>query len=95
MPSADAPQTPHDELRSQIVDLMLEIMRRDASEAPPVDDTTPCIGGELLVDSLDVLEFVVGIDRVYGVSIRDSDVGREALSDLGTLARFVAEHRTR
>ena len=45
--------------------------------------------------SLDVLELVVAVDRVYGVSLRDGEVGRAVLMNLGTLTRFVAQHRIR
>ena len=91
----EVPADTHDELRSKLVALCCEVMRRDPVDAATVDDATPCLGGLLLQDSLDVLELVVAIDRHYGVSLRDGDVGRAVLANLGTLTRFVAAHRTR
>jgi acyl carrier protein len=70
-------------------------MRRDPIDPATVTDATPCVGAPLLLDSLDVLELVVAIDRVYGVSLRDGEVGRAVLADMGTLTRFVAEQRVR
>ncbi len=86
---------PHDALRAALAAMMLDIARRPPEEAESVTDGTPCVGGPLLTDSLDVLEFVVALDREFGVSIRDGDRGREALRDMGTLTRFVGENRTR
>jgi len=85
-------------LRAELVRLISEVMRHDPEEAPDpatVTDETPCLGSPLLLDSLDVLEFVVALDRVYGVSLRDGDVGRSVLANMGSLTRFVAGSRTR
>ena len=41
------------------------------------------------------MELVVAIDRVYGVSLRDGEVGRAVLTNMGTLTNFVAENRVR
>lgn len=88
----------HEALRAELVRRMCEVMRRDAADAvdpATVTDATPCVGGRLLLDSLDVLEFVVSLDRVYGASLRDGAVGRTVLANMGTLTRFVAANRTR
>ena len=92
MPTEPVPDS-HAELRARLVALMRQIARRDDSAPFDPVDQAPCVGRDLLGDSLDVLEFVVALDRDFGVSIRDSNVGREALKDLGTLTRFVADHQ--
>jgi acyl carrier protein len=94
MPTPATPQT-HDALRTELVALISEVMRRDPIDPATVSDATPCVGGPLLADSLDVLELVVAIDRVYGVSLRDGEVGRAVLTNMGTLTNFVAENRVR
>ncbi len=94
MPSPATAES-HDALRAELVALLCEVVRGDPVDPTTVTDATPCVGAPLLQDSLDVLELVVGIDRVYGVSLRDAEVGRVVLADMGTLTRFVAEHRIR
>lgn len=93
--SSPAPARTHDELRSDLVALVCDVTRREPVDPATVTDATPCFGGALLQDSLDVLELVVAIDRVYGASLRDGDVGRQVLENMGTLTRFVAANRTR
>ena len=85
----------HDALRAELVTLISDDTRRDPVDPATISDATPCIGGSLLVDSLDVLEVVVAIDRVYGVSLRDGDVGRSVFATMGTLTGFVEKHRVR
>jgi len=85
----------HQEIRGRLVSMIGEITRRDVPDPSAITDATLCVGSGLLTDSLDVLEFVVALQREFGVSIRDGDVGRTVLSDLGTLTRYVLEHRVR
>jgi len=93
--TSTARPTTHDALRSELVALICDAVRRDPVDPATVTDATPCIGGALLTDSLDVLEVVVAIDRDYGVSLRDGEVGRAVFADMGALTRFVADHRVR
>ena len=74
---------------------MADATRRDPVDPATVTDATPCVGGSLLSDSLDVLEVVVAIDRVYGASLRDGDQGRSVFANMGALTDFVAQHRVR
>lgn len=76
-------------MRDRLVAMICEITRTDPAEVGAVDDATPCVGGQLLTDSLDVLEFIVTLEREFGVSVRDGDVGREVLANLGTLTDHV------
>lgn len=94
MTSLPSPQS-HDALRAELVALICDATRRDPVDPATVVDATPCVGGGLLGDSLDVLEVVVAIDRVYGVSLRDGEVGRAVFADMGALTRFVAANRVR
>ena len=90
-----APSADHDALRAELVALMTEATRRDPVDPGTITDATPCVGGALLSDSLDVLEVVVAIDRVYGASLRDGDEGRAVFENMGALTDFVARHRVR
>jgi acyl carrier protein len=82
-----------DEVRARLVAMMCEITRTDPAEIGEVADDTPCVGGRLLNDSLDVLEFVVGLEREFGISIRDGDSGRQLLASVGALADHVVATR--
>ncbi len=94
MPETSSTGQSYAELRRDIANLMLEIVRGDPVGLDDVTDDTLCVGGELLQDSLDVLEFAVALERDFGVTIRDAEVGRAVLNDLGTVTRYVAKHRT-
>ena len=57
--------------------------------------TAPLFGGELGLDSIDVLEIALALSRRYGVEIRADDAANpQIFATLRTLAAHVAEHRS-
>ena len=55
-----------------------------------IADETALFGGELDLDSIDVLEIVVGIEKDFGVRISDRAVGEKVIKTPRTIADFVA-----
>jgi acyl carrier protein len=55
-----------------------------------LSDEAALFGGELDLDSIDVLEIVVGIEKDFGVRISDRAVGEKVIRTPRTIADFVA-----
>lgn len=51
------------------------------------------VGGDLGIDSIDVLEIVVMLEKDYGILIDNKELGEKVFSTIGALADFVAENR--
>jgi acyl carrier protein len=49
------------------------------------------VGGDLGLDSIDVLEMVIMIEKDYGVKIDNRELGVKVFSTLGTLAEYIHE----
>ncbi len=47
------------------------------------------VGGKLGIDSIDVLEMVIMIEKDYGVKIDNRELGVKVFSTLGTLAEYI------
>jgi len=58
-----------------------------------IGDTAPLFGEGLGLDSIDVLELVLELERSFGVKIRDEQTGMEVLRSIETIADFVLRHR--
>jgi acyl carrier protein len=59
-----------------------------------IGDDTPLFGpGGLGLDSVDVLEVVLELERSFGVKIEDQDTGMQALRSVKTIADFIRANR--
>ena len=58
-----------------------------------VNPDEPLVGGSLGLDSIDTLELLVMLEKDYGVTVPDVNVGRKVFSSLRALAEHVAQNR--
>jgi acyl carrier protein len=54
-----------------------------------IGDSTPLFGEGLGLDSIDVLELVLEIERSFGVAITDEETGARVLRSVDTIAEFI------
>ena len=81
------------ELKEEIKAMMVEnLMLRTPQEE--IGDDLPLFGPEGLgLDSIDALELVVSLEKRFGVSVPNSDVAKNALATVNTVADYVEAHR--
>jgi acyl carrier protein len=60
-----------------------------------IGDATPLFGEGLGLDSIDVLELVLELERTFGVSITDEQTGNTVLRSVDTIADFIVSERAR
>jgi acyl carrier protein len=58
-----------------------------------IGDDLPLFGEGLGLDSIDVLELVLEIERTFGVSITDEQTGARVLRSVSTIAEFITANR--
>ncbi|MDR3090016.1 MAG: phosphopantetheine-binding protein [Desulfobulbaceae bacterium] len=78
-----------EELKEKLISLL------NLSDIRPenFDENAQLVGGELGIDSIDVLEMVVMVEKDYGVVINNQEIGKEVFSSLASLARYIESHR--
>jgi acyl carrier protein len=77
------------ELREKIVDT-LDLVDVDPAD---IDPDEPLVKEGLGLDSIDILELAVMLERTYGVKIDSKEIGKKAFASLRALAQHIAEHR--
>lgn len=78
-----------DELKTKIVDtLYLE----DITPAE-IDEKAPLVGGDLGIDSIDILELVMMVEQDYGVVIDNKEVGEKVFASVAALAEYIRDNR--
>lgn len=74
-----------EELKVKIIDILnLQDVRPE-----DFDENTRLVGGPLGIDSIDVLEMVVMVEKDYGVVINSQEVGEKVFSSLTSLAGYI------
>jgi acyl carrier protein len=84
-----APSNLNEEIKHAIVrSLRLPIAPEE------IGDATPLFGEGLGLDSIDVLELVLEIERTFGVAITDEETGKKVLRSVDTIAEFINAERS-
>ncbi len=70
------------------------ILRRDLKLGltTPIADDMPLVGGEMDLDSLDILLLVSSIEKQFGFKIPSEAVGRWVFQNVATIAKYVQDN---
>jgi acyl carrier protein len=82
---------PADPLKVQIKQALVRSLRLPMPWED-IGDATPLFDEGLGLDSIDVLELVLEVERSFGVVIRDEQTGMQALRSVDTIAAFIRAH---
>ena len=83
-----------DALKQEIKRAIVESLRLPIP-AEEIGDAASLFGEGLGLDSIDVLELVLEMERRFGVSITDDDTGQRVLRSVDTIADFIVAERAR
>jgi acyl carrier protein len=80
---------------SGTIDRIKTILRRDLKlgQSAVIEDSMPLVGGDLDLDSLDMLLLITSVEKEFGVKIANGSVGREAFRTVESLAEFIDTQR--
>jgi len=84
--------TPSDELINRLRAVIVRALNMPGLKPEAIDPDAPLIGEGLGMDSVDMLELVVELEKEFGLVEEELDFGREVFGSVRTLARFLLEH---
>jgi acyl carrier protein len=58
-----------------------------------IEDGISLFGDGLGLDSIDVLELVLEIERTFGVAITDEETGNKVLRSVNSISEYILSHR--
>jgi 3-hydroxyacyl-[acyl-carrier-protein] dehydratase len=82
------------QIDSELLERLKLILRRDlklGADASIADDMQ-FFGGDIDLDSLDMLLLVTSVEREFGVKIPNEAVGRTVFQSVSSLANYITEH---
>lgn len=80
-----------DPLSARLKTLIVELLHLEGVEPEDIKDEEPLVGSGLSLDSVDVLELVLRIEKDYGIKISSSEESRTALASVASLTTFIRE----
>ncbi|MBK5272528.1 MAG: acyl carrier protein [Bacteroidia bacterium] len=83
------------ELKEQLKKQIIEFLNLQSITPADIKDDEPLFGEGLGLDSIDSIELIVLLNRVYGIVIEDPKEGRRILVDINTMADYIEKHRTK
>jgi acyl carrier protein len=80
-------------LKTEIKQAIVRCLRLPISPSEIGDDTPLFFEEGLGLDSIDVLELVLELERSFGVAIRDEETGMVALKSVNSIHEFILKER--
>ena len=80
-------------LHSELKRFIVRRLRLEQVDPDSIQDDALLVGGGLDLDSIDILELVVGLEKEYGIKVADVAEGKRALASVASLADYIAARR--
>jgi acyl carrier protein len=77
------------EIKAQLRPLILSSLRITEITPEEFDDSRPLLDGDLEIDSIDILQLIVEIEKKYGIKLVSGKFDRTAWRDLNSLAATI------
>ncbi len=81
-----------DELTAQLKEKLIKILNLSDVSPEDIDENAQLVGGELGIDSIDVLEMVVMVEKDYGIVINNKEIGERVFSTLSALSTYIRDN---
>ena len=83
-------------LKNELKLKVIDALNLDGMTPEDIEDDAPLFGDAGLgLDSIDVLELIVLLEKNYGIRLASPAEGKEVFKSMAVMAAYVAEHRTK
>lgn len=79
------------EIRDQLKALIVDSLRMEELTPADLSDEQPLLDGDLEIDSVDILQLVLDIERHFGIKLVTAEFKRDAWKTVDSLAAAVEE----
>jgi acyl carrier protein len=84
-----------EQLIAELKEKIIEVLDLIDVKASDFKEDERLVGGPLGIDSIDILELAMMIDRDYGVKIDNKELGQKVFATLRSLAEHIQKNRSR
>lgn len=76
-------------IREQLKSIILRSLRITDMSPQDLGDDQPLLGGELEIDSIDILQLVLEIERHFGIKLVQANFDQKSLESVSALAAVI------
>lgn len=80
-----------EQLREFLKKMIIDTLMLEDITVAEIESDAPLFREGLGLDSIDALELVVAIEKIFNIIIEDEDVGKVAFASISGLAKFVQD----
>lgn len=84
-----------EELIQELKERIIEVLNLEDMTPEDIDAEAPLFGEGLGLDSIDALELIVLMEKIYGIRLATASEAKPIFKNLNTMAAYIAEHRTK
>lgn len=84
-----------EELINELKKQIIEVLNLEDIRPEDIENDAPLFGEGLGLDSIDALELIVLMEKMYGIRIKNPSDGKEIFKSINTMAAFITENRTK
>lgn len=80
-------------IKDELLDLVTEAVNMKNLDRSTINAQTPIMVEGLALDSIDILEVVIALEKKYGFKVENNQTSREMFKNLGALADYIQKNR--
>ena len=80
-----------DKLLGELKGKIIETLNLEGVSPADIDADAQLVGGDLGIDSIDVLELVLMMERDYGLVVKSRELGAKVFATLRSMAEYISE----
>lgn len=84
-----------EELKNTIKLKMIEALNLEGMTPADIDDNAPIFGEGLGLDSIDVLELIVLMEKNYGIRLSNPNEGKKVFQSVAVMADYISKNRVK
>ncbi|MDR1343497.1 MAG: phosphopantetheine-binding protein [Prevotellaceae bacterium] len=84
-----------EELILQLKQEIIKVLNLEDVKPEDIADDAPLFGEGLGLDSIDALELIVLMEKMYGIKLQDPAQGREIFKSIRVMAEYIHANRSK
>ncbi len=76
-------------IQNEVTSILLKIANLPEKNLSDINPETPLFEAGLGIDSIDMLELIVELDKKYGFKVKNNEAGRQILRDVKTISEAI------